>query len=161
MNAQIHRFTNARTMAAVAGALLLGVVTALTAAVEARAQSGGGFELTWSTIDGGSYMSSTGGGFSLSGTVGQPDSGSLSSEGYSLEGGFWPVMIAPSSGGAPTLYIQRGVNAVVISWAAEPAGFYLESSTNPGGGTWTAAPTGNPVIVPVMGSAQFYRLKKP
>ena len=39
----------------------------------AIAQSGGGFDLTWSTVDGGGLMNSTGGTFSLSGTIGQPD----------------------------------------------------------------------------------------
>ena len=52
------------------------------------AQSGGGFDLTWSTIDGGGGASS-GGGYSLAGTIGQPDAGSLSGGGYTLNGGFW------------------------------------------------------------------------
>jgi len=55
----------------------------------ARAQSGGGYDLTWSTIDGGGYTWSTGSGYSLGGTVGQPDAGVLSGGGYTLSGGFW------------------------------------------------------------------------
>lgn len=48
------------------------------------------FEITRSTIDGGGVMSSTGGGFELSGTIGQPDAGVLSStSGLTLTGGFW------------------------------------------------------------------------
>ena len=52
---------------------------------------GTGYDLTWSTIDGGGYMFSTGGGYSLGGTVGQPDAGVFASAGggYSLAGGFW------------------------------------------------------------------------
>jgi hypothetical protein len=53
------------------------------------AQTGGGYDLTWSTIDGGGYMFSAGGGYSLGGTVGQPDAGAMSGGGYSLAGGFW------------------------------------------------------------------------
>ena len=53
------------------------------------AQSGGGYDLTWSTIDGGGG-DSAGGGYSLSGTIGQPDAGVLSGGGYTLKGGFWP-----------------------------------------------------------------------
>ncbi len=53
------------------------------------AQTGGGYDLTWSTIDGGGYMFSTGGSFSLGGTAGQPDAGALSGGSYSLAGGFW------------------------------------------------------------------------
>ena len=49
------------------------------------------FEITRSTIDGGGAMRSTGGGFDLSGTIGQPDAGiMLSSDGeFELTGGFW------------------------------------------------------------------------
>ena len=56
----------------------------------AVAQTGDGFDLTWSTIDGGGG-SSSGGGYSLSGTIGQPDAGAMSGGGYSLAGGFWNV----------------------------------------------------------------------
>ena len=47
------------------------------------------FEITRSTIDGGGAMNSTGGGFELSGTVGQPDAGTLRGETFELNGGFW------------------------------------------------------------------------
>jgi len=68
--------------------LLLVALLSLLASV-ARAQSGGGYDLSWSTIDGGGYTWSTGGGYSLGGTVGQPDAGVLSGGGYTLSGGFW------------------------------------------------------------------------
>ena len=55
----------------------------------AVAQTGGGFDLTWSTVDGGGG-SSSGGDFSLSGTIGQADAGSLSGGNFILNGGFWP-----------------------------------------------------------------------
>lgn len=51
------------------------------------AQAGGGFDLTWSTIDGGG--TSTGGSYTLSGTMGQPDAGTLSGGSYTLTGGYW------------------------------------------------------------------------
>jgi hypothetical protein len=52
--------------------------------------SGGDFEMVSSTIDGGGGTSS-GGGFSLTGTIGQPDANSQVSTGatYALAGGFW------------------------------------------------------------------------
>ena len=69
------------------------VLLALTAffllASVARAQSGGGYDLTWSTVDGGGATWSEGGGYSLGGTIGQPDAGVLSGGGYTLAGGFW------------------------------------------------------------------------
>lgn len=54
------------------------------------AQTGGGYDLTWYTIDGGGDRVS-GGGYTLAGTAGQPDAGAaLTGGGYSLVGGFWP-----------------------------------------------------------------------
>lgn len=61
--------------------LLLTVLTAL-------AQSGGAYDLTWNTLDGGGGTSQ-GGVYSLRGTIGQPDAGSASGVAYSLDSGFW------------------------------------------------------------------------
>jgi hypothetical protein len=47
-----------------------------------------GYAIDWWTIDGGGGMSS-GGSYTLSGTIGQPDAGSASGGGYTLAGGFW------------------------------------------------------------------------
>jgi len=54
----------------------------------ATAQSGDGYDLTWSTIDGGGGAS-TGDGYSLTGAVGQPDAGVMIGGSYTLTGGFW------------------------------------------------------------------------
>src|SRR5438445_2483576 len=51
------------------------------------------FGLNWFTIDGGGGTS-TGGVFSASGTIGQPDAGIASGGGYTLSGGFWSVVAA-------------------------------------------------------------------
>ncbi len=53
------------------------------------AQTGGGYDLTWNSIDGGGATFSTGGGYSLGGTIGQTDAGAASGGVYSLSGGFW------------------------------------------------------------------------
>ena len=63
--------------------LLLGISTASVAA-----QSGGGYDLSWSTIDGGGGASA-GGGFRLRGTAGQPDAGEMDGGSYRVGGGFW------------------------------------------------------------------------
>ena len=61
----------------------------------ALAQSGGGYDLTWSSVDGGGWMFSAGGGYSLGGTIGQPDASAayagaaLTGGGFTLLGGFW------------------------------------------------------------------------
>ncbi len=49
----------------------------------------GGYDLSWWTADGGGQTFSTGGGYSLGGTIGQPDAGLLTGGGYTLGGGFW------------------------------------------------------------------------
>ena len=69
-------------------ALIL-LVAAILGAGAALAQTGGGYDLTWSTIDGGGGASA-GAGYQLTGTLGQPDAGTPLSGGvYSLSGGFW------------------------------------------------------------------------
>ena len=50
---------------------------------------GGSYDLTWNSIDGGGAMLSTGGAYSLGGTIGQFDAGTLSGGTYTLTGGFW------------------------------------------------------------------------
>ena len=70
--------------------LFLALTALLLLASVALAQTGGGYDLTWNTVDGGGYTFSEGGGYSLGGTVGQPDAGVLSGGGYTLAGGFWP-----------------------------------------------------------------------
>jgi len=69
--------------------LFLALTALLLLASVALAQSGGGYDLSWNTIDGGGTTWSEGGGYSLGGTVGQPDAGVLSGGGYTLAGGFW------------------------------------------------------------------------
>ena len=46
------------------------------------------FEISWYTVDGGGGTS-TGSGFVLSGTAGQPDAGDLAGGGFTLRGGYW------------------------------------------------------------------------
>lgn len=67
--------------------LLLGAL--LTVPALALAQTGGGYNLSWHTVDGGGATFSTGGGYTLGGTIGQAEAGVLSGGGYVLSGGFW------------------------------------------------------------------------
>jgi hypothetical protein len=80
--------TNRISMPArVAALLALGLLG--LASGPARAQSGGPYDLTWSTIDGGGETATSGGVYSLGGTAGQPDAGLAAGGVYSLQGGFW------------------------------------------------------------------------
>ena len=94
-------------LASVAAAALLMIITFCVAGIEAPAP--GGYDLSWNTIDGGGAMFSTGGGYELGGTIGQPDAGvQLTGGTFTLTGGFWPgagpaintcpADIAPSGG---------------------------------------------------------------
>jgi hypothetical protein len=74
-----------KTIGMATGTTLLTASTAL-----AGGPSGGPYSIPWSTIDGGGVLNSTGGSFTLSGTVGQPDAGGPMTGGsFSLTGGFW------------------------------------------------------------------------
>jgi hypothetical protein len=76
------KFRNPRIGAALAVALLL-----LAGADAALAQ----YDLFWWTVDGGGAMFSTGGGFALGGSIGQPDASRsyMAGGNFTLVGGFW------------------------------------------------------------------------
>src|SRR4051794_33098554 len=79
----------------------------------ARAQS---YSIDWFTIDGGGGTS-TGGVYSVSGTIGQPDAGHMSGGNYTLDGGFWGIIAAVQTPGAPTLrVVLTSTNTVVVAW---------------------------------------------
>ena len=71
-----------------AGRTLLALAALLLLASVALAQFGDGYDLSWWTVGGGGATFSTGGGYSLGGTVGQPDAGVLIDSDYTLVGGF-------------------------------------------------------------------------
>lgn len=76
--------------------LVFTVVLVLALFVSGAALAAGSYTLSWWTVDSGGG-SSSGNGYTLSGTLGQPDAGTLASGGgYTLAGGFW-------HGGAPVL----------------------------------------------------------
>lgn len=121
---------------------------------------GAQYAIDWFTIDGGGGAS-TGGQYLVTGTIGQPDAGKLSGGTFTLEGGFWPgVLVAPSPGGAPSLFIQMSSGTVTIGWSPATPGFALEQASDPSAPSWSPAPGGNPVTIPIAGAARFYRLRK-
>lgn len=88
--------------------------------------SWGQYSIDWSTIDGGGGAS-TGGTFSVTGTIGQPDAGTMTGGNYSLSGGFWGVIAAVQTPGAPWLSIFRSAtNTFIVSWPAPADGWTLE-----------------------------------
>jgi len=71
--------------------LCLIVLLLLVALQTGHAQGAPTYTLDWWTVDAGGGVSQKGT-YSLSGTVGQPDPGSLGNDGYSLVGGFWATL---------------------------------------------------------------------
>ena len=118
------------------------------------------FTLDWTNTDG-SANTSSGGDFTVSATIGQPDAGLLAGGEYVLEGGFWPGLVVPSED-VPTLLIQFLEGGPTISWSPATPGFTLETTDDLGGGAWLPAPTPdeNPTLLLPNDSAQFFRLVK-
>ena len=72
------------------------LVLALLLLVSGTALAAGSYDLSWWTADGGGGTSS-GNGYTLNGTLGQPDAGAIASGGgYTLAGGFWHGGVAAS-----------------------------------------------------------------
>jgi len=83
------------------------------------AQSGGGYDLSWSTVDGGGGAWSMGGGYTLGGAIGQHDAGAEhSGGGYALQGGFWHSVCRPM---AMDVAITCTGNQVKLSWTDDAA----------------------------------------
>ena len=121
------------------------------------------YSIDWSTIDGGGGTS-TGGVYAVAGTIGQPDAGALTGGPFTLTGGFWALPTAVQTPNAPTLLIGPAAPGwATISWTPASPGFILQSSPTLTPPIWTNALSGatNPVVVPAVLSARFYRLAKP
>ncbi len=70
-------------------ALIMVICVVLLPDERALAMTGGQYNLSRSTIDGGGGTSS-GGAYVLNGTIAQPDAGWMAGGDYELLGGFWP-----------------------------------------------------------------------
>jgi len=78
---------NTRRAVILATLLLSLLLTAVTVVAQ-----GSGYNLSWFTVDGGGGTSQSSDGpqaYTLSGTVGQPDAGTMGGGGYELSGGYW------------------------------------------------------------------------
>jgi hypothetical protein len=126
----------------------------------ARAQD---YSINWYTVDGGGGTS-TGGVYTLSGTIGQPEAATLSGGSYTLAGGFWALPVAVPIEGAPILTIAPAAPwFATISWAPVTPGFVLQETLSLSPANWTNSPSGatNPIVVPATLPTKFYRLNKP
>ena len=147
---------------------LAATVVLAVAASSARAQS---YSIDWYTIDGGGGTS-TGGVYTVSGTIGQPDAGHMSGGNYTIDGGFWGIIAAIQTPGAPTLRVVRTTtNTVVLAWPAPSTGFNLQQNAAVNNAaTWGAVSSVTSsnivgseiqvIVSPPVGN-RFYRLKSP
>jgi hypothetical protein len=137
----------------------LRIALLLAIPLTALAQS---YSIDWYTVDGGGGTSS-GGNYTLSGTIGQSDAttATLSGGNYTLQGGFWPGLIVAIPGEGPSMLIQLSGANVIISWSPNTPGFALEQTDDLTTLIWVDAPDGNPVSIPAGLAARFYRLKRP
>ncbi len=146
-----------------ARSLWLGLL-ALLLPLDARAQS---YSIDWWSIDGGGGTS-TGGVYAVTGTIGQPDAGHMSGSNYMLDAGFWSLIAAVQTPGAPMLSITRLGNSVIVSWPSPGTGFGLQQNgnlANPNG--WSIfggtisdnGSTRSVTITPPIGNL-FFRLKQ-
>jgi hypothetical protein len=117
-------------------------------------------------------MTSTGGVYSVSGTIGQPDAGELRGGTFTLVGGFWGVVAAIQTPGAPLLSVVLTNGGVTVSWPRPAEGWVLDEVGSlvaaPGSNGWTqvtmpyvtnATQIQVTVPPPVTGN-RFYRLRR-
>jgi hypothetical protein len=130
----------------------------------ASAQS---YSIDWYKISGGGGTSS-GGSYSLSGTIGQHDaSGAMTGGNYSLTGGFWALISVVQTTGAPTLYVSHSGNTVTVYWQ-NVSGWSLQQNNNlttPVGWSlnsgWTTSSGTNYLNVANPTGNLFFRLQHP
>jgi hypothetical protein len=110
----------------VGGALLALALTLRSA----QGQHGGGYDLTWSTIDGGGGTFSVEGRYRLGGTAGQADAGSSGAARYRVVGGLW-----------------GGISSATTA-TADPTPTRTGSHTPPATLTAATPPTTSPTVPP-------------
>lgn len=110
---------------------------------------------------------STGGVYSISGTVGQVEAGGMmSGEAYSLTGGFWNSSSTVEEPAATKLTVQvTGPGVVVVSWPSPSTGLFLEQSSSLSFPDWTAASetvtddgTTKSIVISPTATHRYYRL---
>jgi hypothetical protein len=112
--------------------IFLSITAALLLPAGAIAQS---YSIDWYKVSGGGGTS-TGGQYSVSGTIGQPDaSGAMTGGNYSLTGGFW-ALYAVQTPGAPLLTITYAGNQAIVSWSPSVTGWTLQTNNNLATPTW-------------------------
>jgi hypothetical protein len=126
------------------------------------------YSIDWYKISGGGGTS-TGGVYSITGTIGQHDAGGpLTGGNYTLTGGFWSLIAVVQTAGVPNVVIvPNGPNSVKVLWP-NTGSYTLQQNSNlttPAGWTTsgysvtTSNGTNSITITPSVGNL-FFRLKQ-
>ena len=146
----------------------LRIAMLLLTALSATAGFAQSYSIDWYKVSGGGGTS-TGGVYSVSGTIGQHDAGGpLTGGNFSLTGGFWSLY-AVQTPGAPVLSIKlTSTNTAQVYWPSPSTGYNLQVNTNLASSNWTTPSetvtdngTIKYIIVNPPTGNRFYRLKSP
>lgn len=125
------------------------------------------YSVDWYKVAGGGGTS-TGSVYSVSGTIGQPDTGKMSGGNFSLEGGFWSLISVVQTIGSPTLVVIHSGNSVKVSWPSPSSGFVLQQNSNLTTTNWPASGftisddgTNRSISLPAPTGNLFFRLSHP
>lgn len=113
------------------------LIIPLTAGLAAAA-----YTLNWATLDGGGGQSS-GGNYTVAGTIGQPDAGTMNGGLYAVTGGFWAMPELLQTPNGPPLQYLSITGTMYLAWPAASPGWRLETSTNLT--SWSTVP-GTPAV---------------
>lgn len=121
-----------------AGLVALVALLVVGAATLSSEGGGSGLEIDWWTIEGGGGVAN-GAGYTLHGSVGQPDAGlATSGAGHQLQGGFWAL---PGGTNTPT---PTGTPPPTATSTNTPPATATATSTNMPPATITATPSPGP-----------------
>ena len=122
------------------------------------------YSLDWHTIDGGGGTS-TGGVYTVRGTIGQPDANvqQMAGGNYALSGGFWSIFAVQMAGAPALTIVPDSPGFARVFWTPATPGYVLQEALVLSPPAWTNSPSGatNPIVVPAVGPTKYYRLKKP
>jgi hypothetical protein len=126
------------------------------------------FSLDWFSVGSGGG-SSSGGGFELSGSAGEPAAIAMSGGGFEMSGGFWSGLTAlDTSAGPVTLNLTLSGGLAVLSWADIGVVFILEEApAGPYPAPWRTLDVtpqlqnGMEIVrLPLASDGRFYRLRQ-
>jgi hypothetical protein len=124
------------------------------------------YSIDWYKVSGGGGTS-TGGVFSVSGTIGQHDAGGPMTGGnFSLTGGFWSLIAVVQTPGAPTLIATHSGASVIVLWPSPSTGFVLQQNSDLTTTNWTTSGytiandgTNNSITISPPAGNLFFRLR--